>query len=700
MSISQLSNGAFDTGTSPNTGSKEASNTIEASAGRGIRAASAMAYQTLLGLASTKLNVPVTSLSVSNGVVSGGGSSVSYGELIGGQLFNVQMPASWGLQVASPTSSVPSSGGLSAGQAPAKAISDYKLVMTSPPRIDIPAIVTGAFTFIQNLSIPGMQHGRIVRPRGQAVFGFGAPFTSVDPTSIAHIPGAKVVQVGNFLGVVAPHEYDAIQAAAILKVAWAEPPAVLPGGGDEFEALRAADSAGKTVQSYRGLTGNAQAALASAAHVVSETYAWHTNAHTPIAPQCCVADVTPQGVRIFSGTQGAYATQNAVAAALGLPVSQVRVTAYPMGGAYGPGTPYLDAAQAAAIMSKAVGTPVRLQFMRWDELGWLMTPPGTLFDISAGVDGEGNLVGVDYTQFYPQYLSNGSGAFTSAELTGAVTVPSPSSSVSGVYDATAMYNVSTTNHTWLLKSLPVLNNWVQTNWMRCGSCPHATWAIEQTIDDLAHASGIDPVAFRKQNVIQDASGTNTQAQLLAVLNAVTQAANYQPKVSASQLSDATIVNGRGVAWTDIYTTSGTTKSAAIADIEVNKKTGKITVKHVYEAFTTGITVNPGLLENQLVGGITQVLSRLIYEQMRFSKTRTASFDFITYPIMRIMDSPQITPIVVQMPNFPLTGAGEAVTEVASAAVANAFFDATGVRLRTQPYSPLRVRAALKAAGIA
>jgi len=161
MSMSQLSNGAFDTGTSPNTGSKEASNTIEASAGRGIRAASAMAYQTLLGLASTKLNVPVTSLSVSNGVVSGGGSSVSYGELIGGQLFNVQMPASWGLQVASPTSAVPSSGGLSAGQAPAKPVSDYKLVMTSPPRIDIPAIVTGSFTFIQNVSIPGMQHGRL-----------------------------------------------------------------------------------------------------------------------------------------------------------------------------------------------------------------------------------------------------------------------------------------------------------------------------------------------------------------------------------------------------------------------------------------------------------------------------------------------------------------------------------------------------------
>jgi CO/xanthine dehydrogenase Mo-binding subunit len=258
-----------------------------------------------------------------------------------------------------------------------------------------------------------------------------------------------------------------------------------------------------------------------------------------------------------------------------------------------------------------------------------------------------------------------------------------------------MYNVP--NDRWLLKSLPIQGNWVKTQWMRTGSANAATWAAEQTIDELAHASGIDPVAFRRQNVVRDAGGANTQASLLKVLDRVTQAAGWQPRVAASRLSDATVVSGRGVAWSDIYTTAGQTKSAAVADVEVNKKTGKITVKHVYEAFTAGLSVNPGLVENQLVGGITQILSRLFTEQLRFSKTHITSGDFVTYPILRFKDHPGITPIVVQETDQPPSGVGEPVTLVAAAAVANAVFDATGVRLRTAPYTPARVRAALEAA---
>jgi nicotinate dehydrogenase subunit B len=492
---------------------------------------------------------------------------------------------------------------------------------------------------------------------------------------------------------VAPHEYDAIQAAAQLKVKWADPPPVLPGGGDEFKTLRALDSAGTTVQSIRALAGDVDTALASAAHTVAQTYAWPTNAHTPIAPQCAIADVTSQGVRVFAGTQGAYSTQSAVALALGLPASQVRVTAMPMGGAFGPGTPYNDAAQAAALMSRAVSAPVRVQLMRWDEIGWVATPPGTLMDVRAGIDGRGNMVGLDFTQFYPQYLSSTN--YTSGELAG---LPGNTSSVSGVFAPTVMYNVP--NNRWLHKSVPLKGNWVQCQWMRCGSTPHVTWAVEQTADQLAHINGMDPVAFRRQNVVQDASGANTQHDLLAVLDAVTKAANWQPKVAASHVSDATVGSGRGVAWSDIYTVNGQTKSAAVADVEVNKKTGKITVKHVYVAFTAGLSVNPGLVENQLVGGVNQILSRLLHEQLVFSKTHVTSSDFVTYPIMRFKDHAMVTPIVVQQADQPPSGVGEPVTLVAAAAVANAVFDATGVRLTTAPYTPTRVRAALKATGMA
>ncbi len=694
LEMSQLSNAPYDTTTTPNTGNKSASDTINGAAGHGIRAASAWAYQTLLGLASTQLGVPVSQLSVSKGVVSGGGKSVTYGQLVGGKLFNSQMPASWNLQVASQSQAVSGSGGLQAGQAPAKPVSSYTLVGTSPPRIDIPAIVTGTLTFIQNVHVPGMLHGRIVRPRGQAVYGFGAPIVSVDESSISHISGARVVRKGDFLGVVAPHEYDAIQAAAQLKVKWADPPQALPGSGNEFGGMRALASAGKTVASNVDLlhaapnNGNVAAALASAAHVVTQTYAWPTNAHTPIGPSCAVADVTSQGVRVIAGTQGAYSTQSAVAAVLGVPLSQVRVTTCPMGGCNGPGMPYNDAAQSAALLSQAVGAPVRVQYMRWDEIGWVSTAPGTVMDIQAGIDSKGNLVGFGYTQFYPQYRS---GPDTTQELAG-TPVTSPASSASGHFWNAPMYNIP--NNSYLVNEIPLQNNWIKAQWMRAGSSPHGTFAAEQVIDELAKAANMDPVAFRRQNVTQGAA----QGPLLAVLDAVTKAANWQPKVTASNLSDANIVTGRGVAWSNVY--GPNTQVAAIADVTVNKKTGKITVNHIYQAFSAGLLISPGLVENQIVGGIMQITSRLLTEQYRYSETRVLSQDFVSYPIMRFKDSPQVTAIAVQQLGLAAQGVGEPVTVAAPAAIANAFFDATGVRLQTAPLMPDRVRAALKAAGLA
>jgi nicotinate dehydrogenase subunit B len=703
MDMSQLEFVLADTSLTPDTGKHSASNTIK-DAGPGVRAAAATAAQALVGLASTRLGVPVANLSVSKGVVSGGGKSVSYGELLGGKLFNVRMPASYNM-VGNPNGFPFFTGGISAGQAPSKPISDYKLVGTSPPRIDIPEIVTGTGVYIQNIRLPGMLHGRIVRPRGQAVYGFGAPIVSVDEGSISHLPDVKVVRKGNFLGVVAAHEYDAIQAAAQLKVKWAEPPAVLPSSGNEFKGMRALDSAGKTVMSSSDLgfvapnNGNVDAALASAAHVVSETYGWPTNVHTPIGPQCAVADVTPQGTRVFSGTQGAHQTRQQVAFVLGVPESQVRVTACAMGGCFGDGAQYYDAAQAAALISQAVGAPVRVQLMRWDEISWGQTSPASLMDVRAGVDGKGNLVAFDFTHFYPQYWTDE--VQTNAELAGLPRPPVPSYP-SGNFWPTPMYNIP--SNRYLLKSIPLLDNWIKVFWMRGGSAPHVTFAGEQVIDQLAHAANMDPVAFRIQNVTQGDDLLNQgqgKDELLAVLNAATSAAKWQPRVTASNLSDANVVAGRGVAWSNNDNTKTYAQTAVVADIEVNKKTGKITVKHVYQAVSAGLAVYPGGIENQIVGGVTQILSRLLVEKYRYSKTNVTSTDFATYPIMRFKDAPTVTPIVIQWSSrVPfMEGVGEPMAMAAAAAVANAFFDATGVRMRTAPMTPARVRATLKAAGV-
>jgi nicotinate dehydrogenase subunit B len=464
--------------------------------------------------------------------------------------------------------------------------------------------------------------------------------------------------------------------------------------------MRTLDSVGKTVTSTSDLgfvapnNGNVDAALASAAHVVSETYGWPTNVHTPIGPQCAIVEVTPQGTRVFSGTQGAYQTRQQVAFVLGVPESQVRVTACAMGGCFGDGAQYYDAAQAAALLSRAVGAPVRVQLMRWDEISWGQTSPASLMDVRAGVDGNGNLVAFDFTHFYPQYWSDE--VQTNAELAG-MPRPAVPSSPSGNFWPTPMYKIP--SNRYLLKSIPLLNNWIKVYWMRGGSAPHVTFAGEQVIDQLAHAANMDPVAFRIQNVTQ---GDNLLSQgqgkdeLLAVLNAATSVAKWQSRVTASNLSDADVVTGRGVAWSNADNTKTYAQTAVVADIEVNKKTGKITVKHVYQAVSAGLAVYPGGIQNQIVGGVTQILSRLLVEKYSYSKTNVTSTDFVTYPLLRFKDAPKVTPIVIQWSNRVtfMEGVGEPMAMAAAAAVANAFFDATGVRMRTVPMTPARVRATL------
>jgi CO/xanthine dehydrogenase Mo-binding subunit len=211
---------------------------------------------------------------------------------------------------------------------------------------------------------------------------------------------------------------------------------------------------------------------------------------------------------------------------------------------------------------------------------------------------------------------------------------------------------------------------------------------------------MDPVAFRRQNATRgnDIGRGLTRDQLLAVLDAVTKASKWQPRVMASSLSDANVVRGRGVAWSNADNTKTYAQTAAVADVEVNKKTGKVTVNHVYQAVSAGLTVSLDGVSNQIVGGVTQIVSRLLAEQYRYGKTHVTSSDFVSYPILRFKDAPNVTPMVIQWNTLPTLGVGEPVAMVAAAAVANAFFDATGVRMRTAPFTPARVRATLSARG--
>jgi CO/xanthine dehydrogenase Mo-binding subunit len=695
MELTQLKFVAPDTNLTPFTRAQTASTAIR-EVGPPLRAAAASAKQSLLAMAATQLGVSAGSLTVDKGVVSGGGKSVSYGQLLGGKLFNqtftvrTRDPGLRGLA------------GLDPGQAPAKPVSQYRVVGSRVPRLDIPDKVNGTYTFVHNIKVPGMVHGRLVRPRGQAAYGSDPAILSVDERSIKHIPGAQVVRKGNFLGVVAPTEYGAIQAAAQLKVKWADTPEV-SGVGNLFANWRAQDAAGKapaalavhqaTDYDFQINPDKAATALSSSARVVSATYKYHYNGHLPIGPSCCVAEVTPNGAIVFSNTQQVSGTRTRLQRVLGLPANVIRVKYYEGSSVYGD-SGYNEAAVAAAVISQLVGKPVRLQYMRWDEHGYDFYGPAQMQDIRGGVDAKGNITAIDYTAFT---FGSTSADLVTAQVNGTtIAAPNPGSVEHwGVIGS--MYNLPAQRVT--VKNVPALNNQFRTSFLRAPLGPQANFAYEQMIDELAYAAKMDPYQFRVQNV-----ATATTPELpwyfkdrwLGVLTAAAEAAHWQPRVAASKLSDATVVTGRGISSSPHSWTTAT----AIAEIEVNKKTGKIVVTKVYMSMDAGLSVNPEFVENQIVGGVIQGVSKTLHEYVSFDRRRVNGLDWVTHPILRFKDSPKVIPIVVQRTDKVPGGVGETGVPPVPAAIANAFFDATGVRLRESPMTPARVRGVLKAAGVA
>jgi nicotinate dehydrogenase subunit B len=682
LKMNQLKFVTSDTGVTPNTGSTGASNSIS-STGMTVRAATATAKNALLGLASVSLGVPIANLTVASGVVSGGGRTVTYGELIGDKLFNIQMPDSYQLTPANVTAR--KQVGLVNGQAPAKPVSQYQLVGQSVPRLDIPAKITGTYTYVHNIRVPGMLHGRVVLPRGQSAYGVVVPVLSVDERSVAHIPNVRVVRKGNFVGVVAPLEYNAIQAAAQLKVTWGDPPP-LPSNGNMFKEMRNQDANGQAINSAPVNTGDLAAAFGSASKTVSKTYSTQYVAHSVIGPSCCIADVTPNSAVFLSSSKNAYDSQNTLSILLGLPPTSIRFKYYEGASAFG-WPPFNDAAEAAALMSQAVSKPVRVQFMRWDEQGWDNHTPAQLMDIRGAVDSKGNIVAYDFTTFSIPFYSYGLGD-TVMQLAGAP-LPKPGLGSAETGATGAQYNL--TNRRVTVKSLPLVGNYLKVSYLRGVLRPASTFGSEQLIDELAHEAAMDPVAFRMQNLT-----TTDRNRWVAVLNAVTQAANWQPRVAASELSASNVVQGQGVA----VAPSAGSLVANLAQIEVNKKTGKITAKHVYVAIDAGLAVNPAFIENQISGGLIMGTSIALNEEVRFNTHRNQSLDWVSYPIMRFKDHPKVTTIVVQRPEIQAAGVGEEGQASIGAAIANAFFDATGVRIREAPMTPARVRATLKAAGVA
>ncbi|HYR91324.1 MAG TPA: molybdopterin cofactor-binding domain-containing protein [Terriglobia bacterium] len=653
LDMSQVKTVGLDTNVTPNQGGTFSSASV-ARGGPQIRTAAAEARFALLQLASKRLDTPLGRLTVAKGVVSVTGSpnrSVTYGELVGDKLFNVPFT----------------------GSAPVKPASEYKLLGTPVARRDMPAKVSGKHVYMQHVRVPGMMHARVVRPRGQGAYGDGAKVLSVDETSIRNIAGARVVRRGDLIGILAETEWDAVRAAQQLRVTWDMKP-TLPGNDRLYDQMRAAETQDRVVLERGDVAGAAD----KAAHVVSLTGRGPYQAHALFGPSCAIADVRADSALIACSTSDVYGTRASLARVLEMPADKVRVQYYEGAGTYGHSC-YDDAAQAAAILSQAIGKPVRLQFMRWDEHGWDNYGPAHVGEVRAAADSDGRIVAYEYHG----WQHNWAVVETSAQLAfgtqpaerdgGAAQQVSPLN-LGSMYDVP---NLKLVNH-----RVPGLG-YLKGGWLRSPLDLSFSFASEQAIDELAYRVGMDPYAFRQRNI--------KDARWLGVLDAVAKAAKWTTRRAASNLSKAKVVTGRGIGVGTHLASYG----AAVAEIEVDKGTGRIRARHMYGAIDAGLAVNPGNIENQISGQLVQTVSRILKEEVTFNKTSVTSLDWNSYPILRFEECPEITPIVVQRLDERSTGAGEEVMAGAAAAIANAFFDATGVRMQEYPFTPGRVLAALK-----
>jgi CO/xanthine dehydrogenase Mo-binding subunit len=637
-----------DTERCPDQGPTVGSRTLSV-AGPQLRQAAADARQTLLEMAAGRLGVPLAELTVRDGVVSGpDGRRASYAELVGGGRLDAKLARRGRLK--SPVA--------------------LSVIGKPIPRVDLPGKVYGKHPYIHNLRVPRMLHGRVVRsPRA------GATVAALDASAIAGLPGdVRVVALGNFVGVVADREEQAIAAAAALEVTWA-------GGGElpERDALPAALKAARATERVAQATGDVEAALPAAARTLSAEYFVPFQMHASIGPSCAVADVRAEAATLWSATQSSFLTRASVASLLGLAPDAVRLIWVEGSGCYGHNGAD-DVTADAALLSQAVGAPVRVQWMRGEEHAWEPKGPAMAITIRGGLDARGRVVAWDSRVYSATHSSRPNGAAPGNLLAGAeLGLPRGVGVVGADRNARPPYRFPNAR----VRLSLLEGSMLRTSALRGLGSPQNTFATESFMDELAAAAGVDPIAFRLRHL--------RDPRAVAVLEEVAKLARWDPRPSPR--ADRAAGTGRGAAYVR-YDDSGAYVAAAV-EAHVDRASGKVRVERVYVAHDCGLVVNPDGVRNQIEGNVIQALSRALLEEVRFDRHAVTSLDWASYPILRFSDVPdEIAISLIDRRGEPSLGAGEPATSPIFAAVANAIFDATGARLRSVPFTPERVKAAL------
>ena len=644
-----------DTLTTPDQGPTFGSVSIQIG-GMQIRNAAALARAALLEAAAKRLNAKPEELSIENGVVTSPTGQVTFGQLIGGKTFNLKVdhtkPPPW------------------------KDAKGYKHVGTSVARLDIPDKVTGRFTYMHDVRVPGMLHGRVVPPPA-----IGAELETVDEASIKAIPGiVKVVREGNFLGVVAQSEWSAIRAARDLKATWSEWKG-LPEQAKLYEYVRATKVAKDEVT---GNIGNTVEAMAKdGVKKLAATYDFAIHTHGSIGPSCAIAEFGDGKLTSWSASQMTHSLQKQLAKMLALPVDNVRCIYVEGSGCYGRNG-HEDAAADAAILAKAVGKPVRVQWSRADEHGWDPKGPPTLIDMRAALEGA-DVVAWESEFFIPQQTPN------------MFLVPLMAATLSGLPadETIAPGNIfQNSNIPYKFANIKAICHRLETtplrpSWIRTPGRMQNTYANECFMDELAAVAGEDPIAFRRK-VLDPADKRG-----LEVLDRVAQLAKWESRTSPKPGASGDVVTGRGVSYCKYELVR--TYIAVVAEVEVTKSTGAIRVTKFHVAHDCGQIINPDGLRNQIEGNVIQTVSRTLIEEVKFSRSAVTSLDWASYPILTFPEVPEIVIDLIDRPSEKPWGAGEPSAAVVPSAISNAVFDATGVRLRSVPFTPDKVKTAMRGA---
>jgi len=637
--------------------------------GIALRNAAAEARRLLLEGASQRLSVPTEQLAIENGVIrstTDASRTISYGELVGGKYFNAKLD--WNKRYGNPLAVH--------GKAQPKRPAEYKVVGRTFPQKIITEKVMGRLQYITDVKVDGMVHARVVRP---PTAGCGP--VSVDESSLKGIPGARVVKEKEFVAVIADREWDAVRAAEALKVTWAPPCTPFPAMEKLHDHIRQAKGIGSETPIKKG---DVDAALKSAERVIEVEYEWPLQSHASMGPACAIADIRADSGMLLTGSQKPHYGRNGCSKLTGVPLDKMHAKWIPGPGSYGRNDAG-DAAHDAALISKLVGRPVRLQYMRADATAWDPKGPAVVYRARAGLDAQGNVVAYD---FFAKGFSRQDVIQTENDpkdtLAGQMTGYAPKPEI--IFQTPAeKYEFANKRCGWeCVAPLLARASPLRTAHFRDPLGAETHFASESFIDEIANAVGSDPVEFRLKYL--------KDPRHIAIVKAAADKAAWSARPYPNpNRGKGDVMTGRGFS----YTERNGTLVAMVCEVEVDRRNGRVWAKKFTVAHDCGQIINPGGLRITIEGNVVQATSRTLFEEVQFDTNQVKSVDWASYPILDIADAPEAIDIVlINRPEIAPSGGGEPSTRTVPASIANAIFDATGIRLRKVPLTPQRMKAAL------